>query len=118
MNSTECKHYKCKDKIVLPFQDISTSIISTVKCCDWKNGKCIICHHNKVIKTHAEQWIKILEIVNNATSELGNKLAKTLYTQFHLDEVFEDMQLLYDLEVVIDTDLIHLDMDMRERKNG
>jgi hypothetical protein len=115
MTYTECKHYKCKDKTVLPLQDISTSIISTVECCEWKNGKCINCRNNKEIKIQAEQWIKILEIVNNATSELGNKLAKTLYTQFYLDEVFEDFSLLQDLEVDIPTDFIHLDMDMRGR---
>lgn len=118
----ECKHYKCKDKTVLPFQDISTlatlPVISTVKCCEWKNGKCNKCRNNKEIKIQAEQWIKIFEIVFNATSKLGNGLAETLYDQFYLDEVFEDIQLLQDLEVDIDTDFIHLDMDMRERKNG
>jgi len=96
LSGRECKHYNCK-------------------CCDWN---CIDCRLNKQFKMQAEQWIKILEIVNNATSELGNKLAKTLYTKFYLDEVFEDFSLLQDLEVDIPTDFIHLDMDMRERKNG
>ena len=52
---------------------------------------------DKEFKRHIEEWIKILNIVRKATSSIGNNLVDTLYLEFHLNETFEDVELLIEL---------------------
>mgnify|MGYP003138052621 CR=1 FL=1 len=71
---------------------------------------------DKEFKRHIEEWIKILTIVSKATSSIGNNLVDTLYRKFHLNEAFEDVQSLIELNPQgYDADFIELEFNIRER---
>ena len=67
-------------------------------------------------RLRVEEWIKILDVVSKATSNLGSKLVDTLYQEFHLNETFEDVEGLLELNPKgYDDDFIEWEFVMRER---
>ena len=67
-------------------------------------------------RLRVEEWIKILDVVSKATSNLGSKLVDTLYHEFHLNETFEDVEGLLELNPKgYDDDFIEWEFMMRER---
>tara|TARA_R100000008_G_scaffold82988_1_gene67865 strand:+ start:35 stop:268 length:234 start_codon:yes stop_codon:yes gene_type:complete len=71
---------------------------------------------DKEFKRHIEEWIKILNIVRKATSSIGNNLVDTLYLEFHLNETFEDVELLIELNPKgYDEEFVEWEFRTRER---
>jgi len=71
---------------------------------------------DKEFKRHIEEWIKILNIVRKATSSIGNNLVDTLYLEFHLNETFEDVELLTELNPKgYDEEFVEWEFRTRER---
>ena len=72
---------------------------------------------DKEFKRHIEEWIKILNIVRKATSNLGSKLVDTLYLEFYLNETFEDVEGLLELNPKgYDEEFVDWEITMRESK--
>jgi hypothetical protein len=71
---------------------------------------------DKEFKRHIEEWIKILNIVRKATSSIGNNLVDTLYLEFHLNETFEDVESLIELNPKgYDEEFVEWEFRTRER---
>ena len=72
---------------------------------------------DKEFKRHIEEWIKILNIVRKATENIGGKLVTTLYQEFHLNETFEDIEGLLELNPKgYDEEFVDWEITMRESK--
>ncbi len=72
---------------------------------------------DKEFKRHIEEWIKILNIVRKATSNLGSKLVYSLYLEFYLNETFEDVEGLLELNPKgYDEEFVDWEITMRESK--
>ena len=66
-------------------------------------------------KRDVEEWIKILNIVRKATSSIGSKLVDTLYLEFYLNETFEDVKGLLELNPKgYDEEFVDWEIKMRE----
>lgn len=71
---------------------------------------------DKEFKRHIEEWIKILNIVRKATSSIGNNLVDTLYLEFYLNEIFEDVESLIELNPKgYDEEFVEWEFRTRER---